>query len=68
MYVITWKADGKQMTSAGLMREAGHSEPVLGTTLRDGGAGAGGGGFRMGDTRAPVADSCGCMVKTTTVP
>ena len=26
-----------------------------------------GGGFRMGDTCTPVADSCQCMVKTTTI-
>jgi len=24
-------------------------------------------GFRMGDTCAPMADSCRCMVKTTTI-
>jgi len=27
----------------------------------------GGGGFRMGDTCIPVADSCECMVKPTTI-
>ena len=26
-----------------------------------------GGGFRMGDTCTPMADSCKCMAKTTTI-
>ena len=26
-----------------------------------------GGGFRMGNTCTPVADSCECMAKTTTI-
>ena len=38
-----------------------------GTTLRDGIGREVGGGFRMGDTCTPVADSCQCMAKTTTV-
>ena len=29
--------------------------------------GGGGGGFRMGDTCIPIADSCECMAKPTTV-
>ena len=38
-----------------------------GTTLRDGMRREEGGGFRMGDTCTPMADSCQCMAKTTTV-
>ena len=26
-----------------------------------------GGGFRMGNTRTPMADSCECMARTTTI-
>ena len=37
--------------------------PCTGTTLRDGM----GRGFRMGDTCTPMADSCQCMAKTTTI-
>ena len=38
-----------------------------GTTLRDAMGREVGRGFRMGDTCTPVADSCECMAKTTTV-
>ena len=31
------------------------------------GEGGGGGGFRMGNTCTPMADSCECMAKTTTI-
>ena len=34
-----------------------------GMTLRDGMGREVGGGFRMGDTYTPMADSCQCMVK-----
>ena len=34
-----------------------------GMTLRDGMGREAGGGFMMGDTCAPVADSCQCMAK-----
>ena len=34
-----------------------------GTTLRDGMAREVGGGFRMGDTCTPMAESCQCMAK-----
>ena len=34
-----------------------------GTTQRDGMGREVGGGFRMGNTRTPVADSCQCMAK-----
>ena len=38
-----------------------------GMTLRDGMGREAGGGFRMGDTCTPMADSCQCMAKTTTI-
>ena len=38
-----------------------------GMTLRDGMGREVGGGFRMGNTCIPVADSCQCMAKTTTI-
>jgi len=36
-------------------------------TLRDGMGREGGGGFRMGNTCTPMADSCQCMAKSTTI-
>ena len=48
----------KQMTSASLMHEARHSKPVLWDNQRDGVGREVGGGFMMGDTCAPVVDSC----------
>ena len=36
-----------------------------GMTQRDGMGREVGGGFRMGNTCAPMADSCQCMAKTT---
>ena len=36
-------------------------------TLRDGMGREVGGGFRMGNTCTPVADSCQCMAKITTI-
>ena len=55
----------KQMTSPISMHETGHSKPVHWDNPEwwDGD----GGGFRMGDTCTPMADSCQCMVKTTTI-
>ena len=38
-----------------------------GTTLRDGMGREVGGGFKMRDTRTPMADSCQCMATTTTI-
>jgi len=38
-----------------------------GMTLRDGMGREAGGWFRMGNTCAPVADSCQYMAKTTTI-
>ena len=46
------------MTCASLMHAAGHSKPVLWDNT-EGWDGEGvGGGFRMGDTCTPMADSC----------
>ena len=36
-------------------------------TLRDGMGKEVGGGFRMGNMCTPMADSCQCMAKTTTI-
>ena len=38
-----------------------------GMTQRDGMGREVGGGFRMGNTCTPMADSCQCMAKTTTI-
>ena len=38
-----------------------------GTTLRDGVGREVGRGFGMGDTCTPMADSCQCITKTTTI-
>ena len=38
-----------------------------GMTLRDGMGREVGGGFRMENTCTPMADSCQCMAKTTTI-
>ena len=38
-----------------------------GMTLRDGMGSEVGRGFRMGNTCTPMADSCQCMAKTTTI-
>ena len=46
----------KQMKSASLMHEAGHPKPVCWDNPEGWGGEAG--GFRMGDTCIPVADSC----------
>ena len=53
------------MTSASSMYEAGHSKLVL----WDNPEGWGGeeGGARDGETCAPVADTCHCMTKSTTI-
>ena len=54
----------KQIVSPGSMHETGH----LGPEHWDDPEGWDGeGGFRMGDTCTPMADSCQCMAKTTTI-
>ena len=57
----------KQITSPGLMYDTGCSGLVHWDALRDGMGREVGGGFRMGNTCTPMADSCQCMAKTTTV-
>ena len=48
------------------MKQGTHSRCTE-TTLRDGMGREVGGGFRMGDTCTPMADSCQCMAKITTI-
>ena len=57
----------KQIASPGWMHEISAQGWCAGMTLRDGVGREVGDGFRMGDTCAPMADSCQCMAKTTTV-
>jgi len=45
----------------------GTQSQCTGTTQRDGMGREMGGGFKMVDTCTPVADSCQCMAKTTTI-
>jgi len=54
------------MTNPSSMHETGQDQST-GTTQREGMGRAVGGGFRMGDTCTPMADSCQCMAKTTTI-
>ena len=58
----------KQITSPRVMHETGLSEPVHwdnpGGWDGEGGTGE---GVQDGDTCTPVADSCQCMAKTTTI-
>ena len=50
------------------MHEAGHSKPVLGDNPEEWGGERGGRGHSgWGDTCVPVADSCQCTAKTTTI-
>ena len=53
------------MTSPNSMHEAGHSKPVHWDDPEGWGGEGGGRGFRMGDTCAPVTDSCKCKAKPT---
>ena len=48
----------KQVSSASSMHVAGHPKLVLWDNPEGWGGEGGGRGFRMGDTRAPMADSC----------
>ena len=57
----------KQMTSPSLMHEAGHSKPVHWDNPEGWDGERSGRGFGMRDTCTPVADSCQCMAKTTTI-
>ena len=49
------------------MHETGHSKPVLWGNAEGWDGEGGGRGFRMGDACIPMADSCQCMAKTTTI-
>ena len=55
------------MTSPSLMHEAGHSKPVHWDYPVDGVGRKVRGGSGVGDTCTPMADSCQCMAKTTTI-
>ena len=55
----------KQMTSPSLMHEKGTQSWCTGTTQREVMGRNAGGGFEIGDTYTPMADSCQCMAKTT---
>ena len=45
----------------------GAQDRCIGITLRDGMGREVGGGFGIGDTCTPMADSCQCLAKTTIV-
>ena len=57
----------KQITSPGWMHETSAQGWSTGMTQRDGMEREVGRGFRMGNTCKPMADSCQCMAKNTTV-
>ena len=57
----------KQIASPGSMHGTGAQGWCTGMTLRDGMGKDVGGGIRMGNTCIPMADSCQCMAKTTTI-
>ena len=57
----------KQMTSAGLMHEAGHSKLVLWDSPEGWGGEGGGKGLQGGWHMDTVAGSCCCMAETTTI-
>ena len=56
-----------QVTSPGLMNETGCSGLVHWDDPEGWDGEKGGRGFRMGNTCTPMADSCQCMSKTTTI-
>ena len=53
----------KQITSPGLMHDTGCLGWYTGMTQRDGMGREVGGGYKMGNTCTPMADSCQCMAK-----
>ena len=57
----------KSITNLSSMHETGHSKPVPWDDPEGWDGEGGGRGFRMGDTCTPMADSCQCMAKTTTI-
>ena len=70
MYSIIHETDRpyvKQIAGPGLMHETGCSGLVHWDDPEGWDGEGGGRGFRMGDTRTSMADSCQCMAKTTTI-
>ena len=57
----------KWIAGPGLMHETGCSGVCTGMTQRAGMGREVGGGAQDGDTCTPMADSCQCMAKTTTI-
>ena len=57
----------KQIASPGLMHETGCSGLVYWDGPEGWNGEGGGGEFRMGNTCTPMADSCQCTAKTTTI-
>ena len=57
----------KQIASPGWMHETSAQGWCTGKTLRDGMGREAGEVFRMGNTCTPMADSCECQAKTTTI-
>ena len=57
----------KQITSAGWMHETSAQTWCTGKTQRDLVEREVGGGIWMGNACKPMADSCQCMTKTTTI-
>ena len=57
----------KQITSPGWMHETSAPGWCTRMTQRDGMGREVGGGFRMWNTCIPMADSCQCIAKTTTI-
>ena len=57
----------KQIASPGSMHETGRSGLVHWDDPEGWDGEEVGGGFRMGDTCTPMANSCQCMAKTTTI-
>ena len=57
----------RQITSPGWMHETSAQAWCTGKTQRNQVEREVGGGIRMGNTCKPMADSCQCMTKTTTI-
>ena len=57
----------KQITSSGSMHETGHSGPVHWDDPERWDGEGGGREIQDGNTCKPMADSCQCMAKTTTI-
>ena len=55
------------MTSPSSMHKAGHSKPVHWDNPEGWDGQGGGRGSGQGDTCTPMADSCQCMAKITTI-